>query len=40
MSQYVIFADSSVDLPLEVIKQYNLQIVNLHLFVGVPNPIS
>ena len=34
MSQYVIFADSSVDLPLEVIKQYNLQIVNLHLFVG------
>lgn len=34
MSQYVIFADSSVDLPLDVIKQYNLQIVNLHLFVG------
>ncbi len=34
MSQYIIFADSSVDLPLDVIKQYNLQIINLHLFVG------
>ena len=34
MAEYVIFADSSVDLPLEEINRYGLQIVNLHLFIG------
>ncbi len=34
MNEYVIFADSSVDLPAEEIARYGLQIVNLHLFVG------
>lgn len=34
MNDYVIFADSSVDLPKEYIDRYELQIVNLHLFVN------
>lgn len=34
MNEYVIFADSSVDLPEEEIARYGLQIINLHLFVG------
>ena len=34
MNEYVIFADSSVDLPQEEIARYGLQIINLHLFVG------
>lgn len=34
MAEFVIFADSSVDLPIEEINRYGLQIVNLHLFVS------
>lgn len=34
MAEFVIFADSSVDLPTEEINRYGLQIVNLHLFVS------
>ena len=34
MADFVIFADSSVDLPIEEINRYGLQIVNLHLFVS------
>lgn len=34
MNEYVIFADSSVDLPAEYIAKYELQIINLHLFIN------
>ncbi|MBQ9794257.1 MAG: DegV family protein [Clostridia bacterium] len=34
MADFVIFADSSVDLPIEEINRYGLQIINLHLFVS------
>ena len=34
MNEYVIFADSSVDLPEEEIARYGLQVIHLHLFVG------
>lgn len=33
-NEYVIFADSSVDLPEEYIKRCDLQIIDLHLFVN------
>lgn len=34
MNQFIFFSDSSVDLPDEIIQQYDLHIVPLHLFIN------